>query len=156
MQGLTLLELICTLILLALLFLLSVPSGLSLFNKNQLQVAEDEISTAICYARKMALLLDARLALTPIDDSGDWSKGMLLFVDNKKHKYHQGDKLLHQWKWHFRGLQISWKGFQSNSYLLFANNLNHAATSGHFDLLTVESNHAKLVVNRFGRVVSQP
>lgn len=129
-----------------------VPAHFALTQKNQLKVIEREISHAIHYARKMALLYGVRLALTPLTGSEDWSKGMVLFIDNEQHQYHSGDKLLHQWLWEKPGLQISWKGFLSNSYLLFSSNLKHSATSGHFDLFTAEAQHVKLTVNRLGRV----
>ncbi|ASQ45719.1 GspH/FimT family protein [Legionella clemsonensis] len=150
--GMTLLELVCCLLLICVLFFTTVPAQFSLMQHNQLKVMEDEISNAIRYARKMALLHGVPLALTPLQSSNDWSKGMILFIDNKQHQYRSGDKLLHQWQWQKPGLQISWKGFLSNSYLLFSNNLKHAATSGHFDLFTADSKHVKLIVNRFGRV----
>ncbi|WP_165483390.1 GspH/FimT family pseudopilin [Legionella jamestowniensis] len=129
-----------------------VPSYFTIIQQNQLKVIEDEISDAIRYARKMALLHGVRLALTPLADSDDWSKGMILFIDNEQHKYQSDDKLLHQWQWQKPGLQIKWRGFLSNSYLLFSSNLKHAATSGHFDLLTADTKHTKLIINRFGRV----
>ncbi|WED44644.1 GspH/FimT family protein [Legionella cardiaca] len=151
-DGFTLIELLCCLLLLSLLFFISLPISLTMLHQNQLEIMEDEICTAIRYARKMALLYDVRLALTPLAEAGDWSRGMILFVDNKKHKYQPGSQVLHQWQWHQPGLQVSWNGFQSNSYLLFSNNLKHAATSGHFNLLTAESKHVKLIVNRFGRI----
>lgn len=128
------------------------PSNRSLFQQNQLKVIENEISNAIRYARKMSLLYDVRLALTPLADSKDWSKGMILFIDNKRHTYQIGDKLLHQWQWNHQDLHVIWKGFLSNSYLLFSSNLKNAATSGHFDLFTTTSQHKKLIINRFGRI----
>lgn len=151
-QGITLLELLCCLLLVSILFFLSLPSSTELANQNKLTVIEKEIVAAIRYARNIALLNHTRLALTPLNDSDDWSKGMLLFVDNKNHHYQPGDKILHRWQWHMQGVQISWSGFQSNEYLLFASDLKHAATSGHFTLLTQHTEPIKLVVNRLGRV----
>ncbi|WP_242601677.1 GspH/FimT family pseudopilin [Legionella lansingensis] len=155
MQGLTFFELICCLIVLGLLFLISLPSGVFLLTRNQLETVENEITMAIHYARDMALLHGSRLALAPLSGTEDWSYGMILFVDNKNHKYQPGDQVIHQWQWHHPRLRVRWRGFQSNAYLLFSSDLKHAATTGHFALLTAQSKQVKLVVNRFGRVSKQ-
>lgn len=155
-KGFTLLELLCCILLVSLLFLQSLPSINRTLNKNQLEMAEDEINHAIAYARKMALIVNVPLALTPLPDSTDWSKGMVLFIDNKLHRCQSGDKLLHQWQWNFSTVQIQWKGFESTQYILFANDLLHAATSGHFDLYSTYGESKRLVLNRLGRTSPTP
>ncbi len=150
--GLTLLELLASLLIISILCMFCVPLGLSVYENNQLQVVGDEISTAIRFARNMALLHQLPLALTPLNQSNDWSEGMVLFVDNKKHRLTEHDKLIQQWNWQRRGVKVSWQGFQTNDYLLFPTELHHAALSGHFDLQNREGRVVKLVINRLGRV----
>ncbi|RMX18349.1 hypothetical protein EAS68_08355 [Legionella jordanis] len=148
--GFSLIELVFVMLLMSLFCFMAFPVWHSLFKKNQLEAIEHEITLAIEHAKRLALLHDQHLILRGIAD--DWSQGMILFPDTKDHKYHQGSKILHKWQWHYPGMQISWKGFQSNSYILFVNDLKKATTSGHFKLLTPQSTSIKLVVNRFGRV----
>lgn len=151
--GITLLELLYSMTFFFLLFFLGLFGLRNLLCKNQAAILQEEIITAIAYARTMAFLYEERLALTPLPKTKDWSEGMILFFDNKHHHYKAGDKLLQQWVWNnFAGVHLSWKGFQSNDYLLFVNDLKHAATSGHFLLSYGISKPIKLTINRFARV----
>ena len=151
-RGFTLIELLISLALVSLLLLMYLPVSLASYQKNQLQMMENELSTAVRYVRNKALMTNRRLILTPLPNSRDWSKGMILFVDNKQHLYTKSDKLLHRWQWKSQGMRINWRGFLSNHYLLFASDLKEAACSGHFDLVTQEGQHSILVVNRLGRI----
>lgn len=155
LHGLTLIELLISMALIVFLCFLCVPSGAMLYQRNQLQVREREIITALHYARNSALLLGVRLALTPLPDSNDWSQGMILFVDNKNHQFHTGSELLQQWHWPQSRIKLGWHGFHSKDYLLFSSELKQMVTSGHFLLQNPHSEPIKLVVNRFGRVLRQ-
>ncbi|MBA4696078.1 MAG: GspH/FimT family pseudopilin [Legionella sp.] len=151
--GFTLIEFICVLGILSILYCLSLPLGSALQMKNHLIARSNELSTAIRYARNISLFSNRRLALTPSNPSKDWSQGMILFVDNEKHQYEKDkDELLYEWRWSQPGINLSWSGFQSNHYLVFSEDLRHAAISGHFLLTDKNGNHARLVVNRIGRV----
>ncbi|MFW2569987.1 GspH/FimT family pseudopilin [Legionella sp. 29fVS95] len=154
-HGLTLIELLISMALLVFLCFLCVPWGAMLYQRNQLQVREKEIITALYYARNTALVRGVRLALTPLPDSNDWSQGMILFVDNKNHQFHTGCELLHQWHWPQSSITLGWHGFHSKDYLLFSSELKRMVTSGHFLLQNPQSGPIKLVVNRFGRVLRQ-
>ncbi len=129
----------------------SVPFAQSFYKKNQLQQVADEIKTAIHTAKMQALLRHDKLVLSPLTGFTDWSKGMLLFVDNAKHHYSQKDKLLHEWHWTPKGIQVSWHGFQSKDYLLFATDLSCSTTNGYF-MIKNNLQQVKLVINRVGRV----
>lgn len=129
-----------------------IPSGLTLYQNNQLQVIENEIIMAIKFARNSALLEGVPLTLTPLPHSTDWSEGMILFTDNKAHQYKEPDQIIHQWRWKYKTVKVGWKGFLSTHYLIFSPQLDHSATSGHFIIQTDNTHVAQLVVNRFGRV----
>ncbi|WP_019217093.1 pilus assembly FimT family protein [Legionella tunisiensis] len=153
--GLTFIELLISITLIVLLCFLCAPAGVMLYQKNQLQVREKEIITALYYARHTAFLQGVTLALTPLPESSDWSQGMILFVDNKNHRFHSSSKLLQQWHWTQSSIKLGWHGFHSKNYLLFSSELKHMAASGHFLLQNPQSEPIKLVVNRFGRVLRQ-
>jgi prepilin-type N-terminal cleavage/methylation domain-containing protein len=153
--GLTLLELLVGLLILTILLWLCLPLGIAIMQRNQLQIMENEITMAVSYARNMALVYKLPLTLTPLANSTDWSSGMILFIDNKNHQYTKEDKLIHQWQWFHHGIQVIWQGFRSPHYLIFSSELQHAATSGHFAIKVEHGGSAKLVLNRFGRVVKK-
>lgn len=149
--GLTLVELLVTLSLLSIVLCCSLPLAPSLYKKNQMQMIVDNVKGAIQVAKMQALISGDTLALTPIGGAGDWSDGMLLFVDNVKHQYSSETRLLYQWHWKSVGVDLAWQGFQSRNYLLFAPDMSSNATNGYF-IITNHQLQAKLVVNRFGRV----
>ncbi len=152
-NGLTLIELLISLALLSLLTCMSLAAGGMILHKNQLDVLENDISTAVRYARNRALLFNVPLSLSPLADS-DWSEGMVLFADNKQHRYTKKDKIFYQWRWHHPGLRVSWYGFRSNHYLLFSPELKHTALSGHFTISNGQQ-HRELVLNRYGHITNR-
>jgi len=148
--GVTLVELLLGLAILAVVWFFCVPFGAQQYKKNQLNLVVDELNTIIHYAKIQALLLGEPLVLTPLPASDDWSLGMILFVDNKKHQYTEGSKLIHEWRWHSDAINVKWQGFQSSHYLLFDNNLRHSAVNGYF-LINNNLQQYKVIVNRVGR-----
>jgi Tfp pilus assembly protein FimT len=152
--GLSFFELLAGLTIISILFFLCLPLGFSIVQNNRLEVIKDEITAAVHYARNRAVLQELPLILTPLPDATDWSAGMLLFVDNKKHQYSPKATLIHQWQWKHRGIQVSWRGLHSDHYLLFPANLKHAAVDGHFIIQSNEGKILKLTINRLGRVRS--
>lgn len=147
-----LIELLLSLILFTLLLIHCFPVNLINYQKNQLQLRENEISSAIHYARNKALSSQQVLALTPLPDSQNWSEGMILFIDNETHQYTKDDEIIYQWTWKNNDIHISWQGFLSNNYLLFAKDLKRAASSGNFKLSNEKGDTLKLVVNRMGHI----
>jgi Tfp pilus assembly protein FimT len=145
-------EVITCLLIAGILFAFVLPVSQSFYQKNQVQVLTDDLINAVGFARNKALQEGAVLILRPLLNTGDWSSGMLLFKDNKTHQFSAEDSPLFQWRWPYKGLKISWVGFQSSRYLLFYPEFAHAASSGHFVIESVYSKPVKLVVNRFGRV----
>ena len=151
-NGLTLIELLISLSLLAIVLCFSLPLAPTLYKKNQLQLLSDELSGAIHFAKIQALVTGDVLALTRLPGTTDWSSGMMLFVDNAKHHYTPDVKLLHEWHWSFVGMDVSWHGFQSDDYLLFATDISHNTVNGYFLITTPLQPKVKLVVNRLGRI----
>ena len=151
-QGLTLIELLVTLSLLSILFFFSTLLTHSFYKKNQFQIISDEIKMAIYTAKMQALMTRDTLVLTPLSGEGDWSHGMLLFVDNGTHHFIPNDPLLHQWHWASPDIQISWHGFQSKNYLLFAADIRRSTTNGYFMIKNNLHQQVKLIINRVARV----
>lgn len=149
--GFTLLELLLCLCLAGIITFFSLAYTPSLYKKNQLEAVTADIKSAIHTAKLQALVTGKTLALTHLPDAKDWSEGMLLFEDNPKHQYTPNINPLYEWRWKSKGMLISWHGFQSKDYLLFATDLNSSVTNGTFDIQG-NGQQVTLVVNRVGRV----
>lgn len=153
-RAYTLIETLLCLGLISILLCFSLPHLSSLHQKNQMEVIQDDLKSAIRFAKTEALINDSNLILTPMQDTNDWSHGMLLFIDNTKHHYTQDDTLLREWHWHTPNVQVAWHGFQSSEYLLFSADASRNAMNGRFVISTNDKSKptVKLVVNRLGRV----
>ncbi len=149
--GFTLLELLISMFVITIITFFALPNTSALYKKNQLQTVTAEIQKAIQTGKIQSLSRGESLVLAPISNSKDWSKGMLLFVDNVKHQYTPEVKLVYQWKWNSTGVSVSWQGAQSNNYLLFTADLKSSITNGTF-IVGNNIEQVKLIVNRLARV----
>ena len=149
-HGLSLIELLVYGLITGLLLVSAVPLGQDFYQKNRVTTAADALEAAIHYARNKALISNKALALAPLDGES-WSSGMVLFEDNRAHRFRPGDLSLHEWAWHYEGLDIRWHGFQSHAYLVFAPQLRHASANGKFTIYS-PSYQKTLVLNRLGHV----
>ena len=143
--GFTLVESLISLALFALLLLISIPYTARLYQKNQVQVIQDEIKGAIRFSRLRALSEGQDLVLMPRAASNDWSSGMQLM--NSGHR-------LFEWHWASPQIHVTWHGFQSNHFLRFSPDANRYATNGYFFIQSASFPPVKIVVNRLGRVRS--
>lgn len=150
--GFTLIELLIYSAVLCILLVLSVPLSLDLYQKNRAEIIAGEIENAVRFARNLAFKNDAPMTLNPLSDSGDWSQGMVLFVDNPQHHLTAQDKIIHQWQWNYSGVQVSWKGFRSSHFITFSPILRQSTANGHFNIATSSHYQKQLVVNRLGSV----
>ena len=148
--GLTLLELVTSLLVLAVL----VFFGLSLapLQQQALRLRADELKSIIRYAKQQAQLSSKPLALTPWRGRSDWSDGMVLFEDNAKHAYDAKAHVIREWHFRRKGVSIGWHGFQSSHYLVFSASLHRRATNGNFILTAPTQEKVILAINRLGRV----
>ncbi|MGQ3887445.1 pilus assembly FimT family protein [Legionella sp. CNM-1927-20] len=145
--GFTLLELLIVISIISLLLLFSIPGQQQLYEQNQLKIVSNRLKSVVQYGRNMALARDVILALAPLNNQ-NWSQGLVLFIDNKKHQPSQ-DKIIQIWQWASHSIHISWQGFQSTNYLLFSPNLKNASCNGHFLLVTKNNLPKKIILNRF-------
>jgi type IV fimbrial biogenesis protein FimT len=152
--GLTFIELLVGLSLLAIVMLFSTPSLDLVFKKNKLELRVDEITRIIKYARNSALLKGKTLILMPIKGDKDWSAGMkLIYRDNGNFNYDKSDtpEIDHEWRWDPAFIKIDWNGFVSNNYLIFAPEIRSNSLNGYFNI-SYKNNSYKLTLNRLARV----
>ena len=149
LNGFTLIEVLVTLVLLAVLTLISFNSASFLRHKNERQIIIDELSTAIQYAKIQAISLGHPVSLTALDNELNWSKGMLLTQDNSK----KDKTILYQWQWHHPRWNIVWSGANVSQKIIFSNNPVSAISNGKFvifDPYTKEQ--VVIILNRLGRI----
>lgn len=150
--GFTLLELMLSLCLMAILSFFSYSSLLTLYRKNELEVLINEVKATIVFSKNQSILRSQNLVLSPLPGSNEWADGMLLFVDNKEHRYHSGIKIVHEWHWNRNNIHLQWHGFRSNTYLIFSRDLRKSSCNGHFEITSPSHSPMKLWLNRLGRV----
>lgn len=151
-RGFTLVEILITFSIVAILCLFAFPFGQDFLLKNKLSARTEEIVTALHFARSQAALLNQPLVLAPLH--GDWSTGMVLFIDqNNNHTYESDDNRLFQWEWTDNDLQVSWQGMYEH-YLLFTPSELTSVLGGSFYLCPLLSSlkGKKIQMNRVGRV----
>lgn len=82
-KGFTLLELMVTIAVLAILVALAVPSFHNLMLRNRLNAAVEDISVAINLARSEAIMRSHEVRLAPVD-ADDWGRGLRVLVDDER------------------------------------------------------------------------
>jgi len=152
LRAFTLIELLLSLSILATILFFTIPFESSLHQKNQVQVIQDGIKGAVRYAKTQALISGSNIILTPLQNTNDWSDGMLLCMDNAKHRCIPDDKLIHEWHWLSPGIHVGWRGFQSRHYLLFSADASQNAVNGSFTIKSNSKYAVKLVINKLGRI----
>ena len=152
LHGYTLLELLITLGILSLLLLGGTYFSSTIWNNNKAENLERQIVNILQYSRNLALTTGKTVALNPI--ASDWSQGVILFVDNKSHRYQEGDELLRMWQWKIYPLMLKWEGFLSADFLIFSPQLMRATSNGHFTIYQKNIGLGHVVVNRLGRIKS--
>jgi type IV fimbrial biogenesis protein FimT len=150
--GLTLIECLLSLFLLSMLFMSALPSVSGLLQKNQMQVLQDDLKSAIFYARSQALIRNQPILLTPLSETNDWSEGITVFVDNETHRYASDSEILFQWHWSYSDVRVTYHGFQANQALRFVPEISQNAVNGYFLIQNQYQQGIKVVINRFGRV----
>ena len=157
LAGFTLFELLVVISILAIIFLFSWGINPQFFIKNKIDLLAKQVVNSIHYSRNQAMISGQDVTLNALDKSGDWSLGMVLFVDNATHRYAEldHDKMLYSWHWQpTPQLRLVWRGFKSNDYLTFSSNFRHSTVNGHFEIMHNGVVVRRIVINRLGRVVA--
>ena len=79
MRGFTLVELMITIALLAIVATIAVPNFVQFIRNNQVQAKADELKTFLQYARGQAVATRKKYEITT---GTDWAKGWLLILNN--------------------------------------------------------------------------
>lgn len=149
-QGFTLMELLITMSVVAILSILGLASSAYFTEKNEQQRIIDEIRTAVQYAKIQAIHLGKPVYLVPFDSAMNWSKGLSLIAVNKKSSQQE---VLYQWQWHHPRWHLVWSGINASNKISLSNNPITAISNGTFHLTNIRTKQSvDLILNRLGRV----
>lgn len=150
-KGFTFIELLVCLSMMAILGLLSLSSFKHFQERNQFEIRKNTLKEAILYAKQQSFILQKKLVLAGLNE-GDWSTGLILFIDSPQHRYNEKKQLIKQWNWSSSLVTIRWRGFHSGDYLVFSPELRQSALNGRFELIGKDGGQMKLILNRLGRI----
>ena len=149
--GISLLELLVTMAVLGVLVCFGV--SFAPLHQHRLYRKADEIKSIVGYATREAMQTGVALTMSPWPSPSDWSKGMVLFVDNNvSHQYNSKAQVIRKWRFKDDGVDVFWQGFQSKDYLFFSPKLYERAVNGSFVLKNALQQQLILVINRLGHV----
>ncbi|MDR3442361.1 MAG: GspH/FimT family pseudopilin [Legionella sp.] len=150
LKGFTLIELMITVVVVAVLSTIGIASYTYLLRKNEQQTILDELRTAVQFAKIQAMITGRPVYLSPVDALSGWSNGLKLSALNQQ--THKMD-LLYQWQWQHPRWRLTWKGAQASDKIVVSNNPATAITNGRFSLVNVDSHqHVGIILNRLGRI----
>ena len=149
-KGLTLIEVLFTLVLIGILSLLGIASFARWIGENEKKVILDEVRIAVQYSRIQALSRGNPVTLSPLDVKQNWSKGIVLTQYNKAINQVE---LLYQWQWDHPHWLLEWSGISSSNKIILSNNPVSAISNGHFDLTNYRTKERVVIIlNRLGRL----
>jgi len=159
-RGLTLVELLITLAIAALLLRIAIPGAEQLLAAQRAAAASNGIVGAVNLARSAAITFRVSVVLCPRRDNrcgarADWPGGALIFGDaNGNAQYDAGERVFGAMPPLERGASLHWRSFRNRSYLRFEPSGLTAWQNGHFQYCPASADvrHARqVIVNSAGR-----
>jgi len=152
--GMTLIELLMNLAVVAILACFSVPLLFSDTAQHVIEERKKELKYILSYARAQALLREETLILAPLKNTidNDWSEGLRLYVQNGRALPPKRKHTVHEWHWPKSRFKLYWFGFQSKNYLLINPDSSKLAMNGYFLVKKNQDILSKMHVSRFGRL----
>lgn len=96
-RGMTMVEMMMTVLIAAILATIAVPSFKTLLQNNRAQADSGLLARSLNYARSEAIRRSSDIRVTALSNSTDWSQGWRVWVDTDKDgSYDSGEELQHQ------------------------------------------------------------
>ncbi len=158
-RGLTAVELLLTLFLIASTMTIATPSFQEILTSGEVDVAMNRLTASLSTAKTIAVTSGETVTLcgsaSTIACGDSWNDGILLYIDRNEDRQLDPSDTLIQWisMADFTG-DITWRAFGSQHYLLFEANGVVRSQNGRFTLCprTSNSDHAAtIVLNRTAR-----
>lgn len=163
-KGLSLLELLITLTLSAVLLRMALPGFQDLLAAQRASAASNSVIAAVAMARSAAMIYRQNIVICPRDPAGGcgkkshWSNGAIVFADaDNDRRYDHGEARYGGLPAVESGATMVWRSFRNRSYLLFRPNGITDWQNGHFQYCPADGNprHARqIIINAAGRTRS--
>ena len=160
-KGYTLLELLITLALTAVLLQMAIPGMRALLAGQRASAASNAIIAAIALARSSAIVHRNHVVVCPRQSSqrcggrADWANGALIFADTDGNRRFDAGELLYGSLPAFEsGASLVWRSFRNRSYLLFTPAGVTDWQNGHFQYCPADGNPRfarQIIINAVGR-----
>lgn len=158
--GITLVELLATLLIVMILLGYALPSLQSLATRIEADSYRDVFARMIYTARHAAIIHNANVVLCPGGQTGcagrnRWHQGTVAFVDKNHNREIDDDDFTIAFVSRTHKTNIRWRSFRNRGYLRFTPMGLTDWQNGHFLFCPVNGNteHARqIVVNRAGRI----
>jgi type IV fimbrial biogenesis protein FimT len=159
--GFTLMELLITLLVAAVLFRLAAPAFSDVVAAQRSALALNQLISAVHFARSAAITRQATITLCPGADAvclgrDQWHHGALVFVDhNRNGRLDPDDRILSRLPPLSADGRVYWRSFRNRAYLQFGPRGYTAWQNGNFLYCPANGNprHARMVIlNAQGRI----
>jgi len=159
-KGLSLLEIIITMAVGAILFGLAVPGMAHLIEQNRLATHVNSLHASLSLTRTNAVYQKEHTVICKSFDGvfcirqGDWSQGWIVYVDNDRNRRRSVDeRLIFVQQAIPKGTQIRYRAFGSRHYVVYRPS-GLTRTNGSFTICSPKNqNTAKaLILNKSGRI----
>lgn len=158
-NGFSLVEAIAALLVGSIILSIALPAFSSLLEKNRQTQTANQLTGALHYARKTAVLRRATVTLCPGKDSclesHYWQGHVLLFIDhNQNGQLDPDDEILRQLTL-AKDISWRWSNFRQRNYFQYAGNGRTRALNGTFSLCRDKLSTRQIVINITGRTRTQ-
>ena len=137
-KGLTLIEVMLTLAIIAIIASFAAPSFNNLMRRQQVSGEADVLFSLVYFARSEAIKRNKVVTICKSDDGmvcgGSWSNGWIVFVDNDKDGNRDSGEIFISSGKIGEGYQLGWTAFGSNNYIRFTANGLTLSQNGTFKL----------------------
>lgn len=153
-NGFTLLELLITLAILAIILSIAVPGFSELIERNRLQAATHELRNALGHTREMAVLRQRPISIVATDR--DWAKGWSIFVDDNNNGIQDAGETVLLVHPSLTGIRVQTDA-TSRRYIHYTPRGNSIQPSGafhagHLSLCGNTQSGYRIVINKAGRI----
>lgn len=146
-RGLSLIELVVVLALVALISLFAFPAFMPLTEQARLTLRLNALMSATALGRNLAITRGETYALLALTENADWSRGFVLVRGSR---LTDGERI-RRWTFAANEADIRWKGMQSKNALIFSAHFNQNTCNGRF-VLKAAGHTRTLTVNRLCRM----
>jgi type IV fimbrial biogenesis protein FimT len=158
-KGLTLIEVMIVISIIALLAALSIPSFNNSLRRQQVSGETNTLFSLVYFARSEAIKRNKVITICKSDDAnqcgGDWTNGWIVFSDNDKDGSRDNGELLILSGKIGEDYRLEWTAFGSNNYIRFTSNGLTLSQNGTFKICPSDNDETfarAVVISKTARV----